>query len=1029
MSTHKKEQIFIVDDQPTNIKVLSDFLIAAGFEVLIAKTGERAIQQLQKASPVLILLDVVMPGIDGFETCRRLKASATTQNIPIIFMTARSDTLDKVQGLTLGGADYITKPFQQAEVLARIQNQLSLAKLRAQLQAQNEQLQQDICDREQLLCEQQQIEEALRQSEERLRRFFEATSEAVLMHEQGIILDANQAAEKLFGYPISELIGMHLEKLTAPPSRPLLYERLRSRDTAIIEAEGIKKDGSSFWAEVSAKDIHYRGRNARVLGIRDVTQTKQADAARHHSEIGFTLAAEGASNGIWDWDITTGKAYLSPRWKQLLGYEDDEIPNRIESWQKILYPEDAEYVQTCLHNYLTRQIPTYQIEFRACHKDGTYRWIQACGAALWDEQGNPYRMAGSHTDITARKQQENALQLIAQGTGTKVNQAFFRACVCYLAQALQVHYAMVCTFVDPAHTRVRTLAMWADNDWADDMEYDLTDTPCATLLRGQMQYYPSNLQQHFPKSKVVVSLNAESFWGLPLINSVGEMIGHLVVVDVQPITLSPEKEQIFKIFAARAGAELERKLAEDSLRQAKEVAELASRAKSEFLSKMSHELRTPLNVILGYTQEISHQSKLAPEYQEYLGIINRSGEHLLALINNVLEMSKIESGQITLHETHFDLHRLLQSLQEMLQLNANSKGLQLVFDQAPDLPQWVSTDEGKLRQVLINLLSNAIKFTERGSVTLRTGLGAQEHRGIGAQGGSGSGSPPHPISPDRPALLPLHFEVKDTGPGISPEDMDNLFDAFTQGKRGWQSQEGSGLGLPISQQFVKLMGGMIAVNSVVGQGTTFRFNIQTKASQTANHQTPQTTQKIIGLAPEQPTYRILIAEDDTVSRLLLVKIFTSLGFEVQAAVNGQQAVALWQSWHPHLIWMDMQMPVMDGYRATQRIRAVVSGEDSAGERRKAKGGRRKTDMATRECENGTVGQASHLHELTTLKPFGHGDANAPSPIIIALTASAFAEDKAKMLAIGCDDFVSKPFRREVLLDKMAQYLGVRYLYQ
>ncbi|MEM9162908.1 MAG: response regulator [Cyanobacteria bacterium P01_F01_bin.4] len=1008
MSTHKKEQIFIVDDQPTNIKVLSDFLIAAGFEVLIAKTGEKAIQQLQKASPDLILLDVVMPGINGFETCRRLKASAATQDIPIIFMTARADTVDKVQGLTLGGVDYITKPFQQEEVLARIQNQLSLVRLRAQLQAQNEQLQQDIRDRERLLHEQQQTEEALRQSEERLRRFFEATSEGVLIHEKGIILDANQATEQLFGYPISDLIGMHLETLTAPESRSLLYENLsKPSDSLLVEVLALKKDGCPVWVEVSAKDIHYQGKNARVLGIRDLTQTKQANAARRHSEIGFTLAAEGASDGIWDWNIKTGDAYFSPRWKQLLGYADDEIQNRIESWQQILHPEDAERVQTCLQNYLDRKIPTYQIEFRAYHKDGTYRWIRACGAALWDENDKPYRMAGSHTDITTRKQQENALQLIAQGAGTKVNEEFFRSCVCHLAQALQVQYAMVCGFVNPAKTRVRTLALWAGNDWADDIEYDLADTPCETLLQGTMQYYPDNLQQHFPKAKIAADLNAMSFWGLPLMNSAGEMIGHLAVVDGQPMTRSPEKKQILKIFAARAGVELERKLAEDSLRRAKETAELASRAKSEFLSKMSHELRTPLNVILGYTQEISHQSKLTPEYQEYLGIINRSGEHLLALINDVLEMSKIESGQITLHKTDFDLHRLLQSLQEMLKLKADSKGLGLVFDQAPDLPQFVRTDEGKLRQVLINLLGNAIKFTEQGSVTLRVsvkGLADASH-------------------------FTLEFEVEDTGPGISPDDMDDLFNAFAQGKRGWQSQEGSGLGLPISQQFVKLMGGIITVSSAVSQGTIFRFNIQIQASQTANQQAPQTTQKIIGLAPEQPTYRILIAEDDTVSRLLLVKVFTSLGFEVQAAVNGQQAVDRWQSWHPHLIWMDMQMPVMDGYEATRRIRAVVSGGARAGERRQAKGGRRKADMAMRECENGTVGQASHRHELVSLKPFGPGYANTPSPIIIALTASAFAEDKATMLTIGCDDFVSKPFRREVLLDKMAQYLGVRYLYQ
>ncbi|MEO0456907.1 MAG: response regulator [Cyanobacteria bacterium P01_A01_bin.114] len=961
---HKKEQIFIIDDQPANIKVLSDFLTAAGFEILIAKTGEKAIQQLQKVTPDLILLDVMMPGIDGFETCRRLKASAATQAIPIIFMTARAETVDKVQGLTLGGVDYITKPFQLEETLARIQNQLSLVRLRAHLQAQNEQLQQELCDRERLLHEQQQIQTALRQSEERLLRFFEATSEAVLFHEKGIILDANLAAEQLFGYSSADLIGMHLETLTAPESRALLYESLSlPNDILGVEVVGLKKNGCSFWAEVSAKDIHYQGKSARVLSVRDLTQTKQADAARHHSEIGFTLAAEGASNGIWDWNIQTGEAYLSPRWKQLLGYVDDEIPNRIESWEKILYPEDAERVKAYLQDYLARKVPVYQIEFRACHKDGTYRWIQACGAALWDEQGNPYRMAGSHTDITKRKQQENALQLIAQGTGTKVNQAFFRACVRYLAQALQISYAMVCGFVTPAKTRVRTLALWAVNDWGENIEYDLSETPCETLLQGTSQFYASQLQQCFPKSQLVAELNLDSFWGLPLINSAGEMIGHLVAVDVNPMTHSPEKEQILEIFAARTGAELERKLAEDSLLKAKEAAELANRAKSEFLSKMSHELRTPLNVILGYTQEISHQAGLPPEYQEYLDIINRSGEHLSALINNVLEMAKIESGQVTLYETNFDLHRLLQSLQEMLQLKAHSKGLKLTFEQAETLPQCVRADEGKLRQVLINLLGNAIKFTEKGGVILRVGQATTHY----------------------PLPTILHFEVEDTGPGILPDDMDSLFDTFAQGKRGWQSQEGSGLGLPISQQFVRLMGGEIAVSSSVGQGTTFRFDIQVEASQTAARQTPQTTQKIIGLASEQPTYRILIVEDNSVSQLLLVKIFTSIGFAVQTATNGQQAVDLWESWHPHLIWMDMQMPVMDGYEATRRIRG-------------------------KQVE-------------------GRGNWPPNSPIIIALTASAFAEDKATMLAIGCDDFVSKPFRREVLLDKVAQHLGVRYCYQ
>lgn len=967
MAANEKEKILIVDDQPANIKVLSNFLTATGFEVLIAKTGEKAIQQLEKVLPDLILLDVMLPGIDGFETCRQLKAQDATQEIPVIFMTALAETVDKVQGLTIGGVDYITKPFQQDEVLARIRNQLSLVRLSRQLQTQNQKLQQEIRDREQLLHTQQKIEEALRQSEERLRSFFEATSEAVLFHEHGIILDVNQAAVDLLGYRASELIGMHIEVLTAPESRPLLYESLKSpRDGDPIEVLGLKKDGSTFWVETIAKNIQYQGKQARVVGIRDLTQTKQAEAARRHSEIGFALAAEGASNGIWDWDLITGKAYLSPRWKHMLGYTDDELPNHGSAWEDSLHPEDAERVQAYLKAYLDRQIPTYQVEFRARHKDGSYRWIQACGAALWDETGKPYRMAGSNTDITTRKQQEKALQLIAQGTGTKVNQEFFRSCTRHLAQALQAHYGIVAELDIPARTKVTTLAVWAGNTWGENIEYDLTATPCAKVLQGKMHYYPDKLQQRFPQSQVVRQLNAESFWGLPLINSNGEIIGHLVVLDVKPMIHSPEKEQILRIFAARAGAELERKQINDGLRQAKEDAERANHAKSEFLSKMSHELRTPLNVILGYAQEFSSMANLSPEHQDCINIINRSGEHLLALINDVLEMSKIESGQAILHDTQFNLHRLLQSLQEMLRLKANSKGLQLIFDQAEQLPKQVQADEGKLRQVLINLLGNAIKFTQAGCVILRVTQQAQR--------------------PNR-----LYFEVEDTGPGIAADEIDGLFDAFSQGRQGWQSQEGTGLGLPISQQFVKLMGGTLTVNSLVGQGTTFQFDIEITPQPTPDQQPADTNQSIIGLAPEQPNYRILVAEDNNVSRMLLMKLFTSLGFTVEAAINGQQAVDLWKSWHPDLIWMDMQMPVLNGYEATQQIRAAAHGATPA-----------------------VIASQS-----TTPN----------SPIIIALTASAFAEDQAKMLAIGCDDFVSKPFRREVLLHKMSQYLGVRYVYQ
>jgi signal transduction histidine kinase/NO-binding membrane sensor protein with MHYT domain/DNA-binding NarL/FixJ family response regulator len=397
-----------------------------------------------------------------------------------------------------------------------------------------------------------------------------------------------------------------------------------------------------------------------------------------------------------------------------------------------------------------------------------------------------------------------------------------------------------------------------------------------------------------------------------------------------------------------------------ALKIAKEVADAANRAKSEFLANMSHELRTPLNAILGFTQLLHRDRSLSQEHQQYTNIINRSGEHLLGLINDILEMSKIEAGRSALNENDFDLYSLLDKLEELLQLKARSKGIRLIFDRTFEVPQYVRTDESKLRQVLINLLGNAIKFTEKGSVTLR--VRREKQLSLAAH----------------PALC-LMFEVEDTGPGIAPEEIEQVFAAFGQTRTGFTSGEGTGLGLPISQKFVQLMGGEITIESVLGHGSKFAFAIQVYPAQAAQSASRLSDRRnVVRLAPSERTYRILVAEDSLTNRLLMTHILKPLGFEVREATNGQEALELWQSWQPDLIWMDMQMPVMDGYEATKQIRA---------------------------------------------------SSPAQATIIIALTASAFEEQRRAILSAGCNDFVRKPFQREELLEKLSQYLGVQYLYE
>ena len=383
------------------------------------------------------------------------------------------------------------------------------------------------------------------------------------------------------------------------------------------------------------------------------------------------------------------------------------------------------------------------------------------------------------------------------------------------------------------------------------------------------------------------------------------------------------------------------------------VVEAANRSKSLFLAHMSHELRTPLNAILGFTELMSRDASLAVKHRKYIDIVNRSGEHLLGLINDILEMSKIEAGKTELREDDFALHSMIKSLEEMLRLKAQSKGLKLVIEQSPEVPRHIRTDESKLRQVLINLVNNAIKFTEKGRITLR-------------------------IKYEQPRQQnTLIFEVEDTGPGISPEEQSKLFEAFSQTETGKKSGKGTGLGLPISQKFVELMGGELTVSSRLGEGTLFTFYIPVDTF-TQNLTETISISEIIGLARNQPNYRILVADDDQKNCFLLTQLLSAIGFEVREAYNGQEAVETCFNWRPDLIFMDMKMPVMDGYAATQKIKK--SGGDEA-------------------------------------------------PAIVALTAQAFEEDRQNILAIGCDDFIRKPFQQQDILAVIRQHLNVQYCYK
>ncbi|MBX7222085.1 MAG: response regulator [Blastocatellia bacterium] len=435
------------------------------------------------------------------------------------------------------------------------------------------------------------------------------------------------------------------------------------------------------------------------------------------------------------------------------------------------------------------------------------------------------------------------------------------------------------------------------------------------------------------------------------------------------------------LLQARINASMERKRLRDleashmqelaetvaQLQVSQKQATEANRAKSAFLTNMSHELRTPLNAVIGFSQMMARDFTLPPQHRETANIITRSGEHLLGLINDVLSISKIEAGKLTLSEAPFDLAQLVNGIAEMFRFQAEAKTLELVVELDNRLPHYVTGDEGKLRQVLINLLGNAFKFTDTGRITVR-------------------------VKPLNNELC--HFEIEDTGCGIPEEALEQLFEPFVQlSHRQRKPQEGTGLGLTISRSYARLMGGDITVRSRLNQGTSFSFWIPlpTLPSGEFGFQPQQT---VIGMEEGQPRYRLLVVDDQDDNRALLCRLLKSAGFEVFEAVDGKRALEAWARHRPHLILMDLVMSGLDGYEAMRLIRALEAG---AG-----------VDVLPTSVE---VVLSEH-HEPTK---------------IIAVSADTFGVNRARIRQCGGDDFLAKPYQFETLFEKVRDLLGVRFV--
>ena len=889
---------------------------------------------------------------------------------------------------------------------------------------------------------------ALRESQERFRNAFESAAIGMAMvSPEGRFLSVNPPFCQMFGYAEEELLGLNFQELTHPEDLEVSQSRVRQLLAGSIpyfhlETRYLHKRSKIIWAllgvslvrDAQKKPLYF------IAQIQDISDRKRAEQTLRWQEALLRSMADASPLAFYVVDNRTDDIlYFNHRFCEIWGLEHLSYKLKLGSLKNNdliadclrLVADVPAFIESCkpLQSEANQSIVDDEIAF----VDG--RIIRRFSAQVCDRENRYFGRLYIFEDITARKQAEEALRQ----SENRYELATGAAKVGVWDWNLQTDEF----YLDP---NIKAILGYGDEEIANDLQTWIScihpddREPAMAAARAYLDgQTPEYVCEHRTRHK-----DGSIRWLLVRGTAFRDANGNAARMVGTDTDITELKQT------------------EIALEAAKEAAEVASQTKSTFLASMSHELRTPLNAILGFSQLMSRSATLPKEHQDNLDIVRRSGEHLLELINDVLDLSKIEAGRTTLNEKEFDLHRLLDDLADMFRFKAKDKGLQFILERSPDLPQYIRTDEIKLRQVLINLLGNAIKFTQEGSISVRSwvGLGGiggdgegwggmgkdggrmgkdggrmgKDGEGWGRMGKDGEGwggmgrdgeststylPPSPPISPHLPPSPPisLFFEVSDTGPGIAPEDVESIFEPFVQTKTGKESQEGTGLGLPIGRSFVELMGGKMMVSSK-GEGfaygfynsledkngfasprpnpapgafhlcgTSFRFDIQCQVVRLGDIKSKGLSRRPVALEPKQPLCKILVADDNDSNRQLLIQLLSPLGFQLREASNGQEAVELWESWQPHLIWMDLRMPVADGYEAAKCIR-------------------------TRERE---VNPAKNAR----------GDRTA----IIALTANSLEAERAAALEAGCDDFIRKPFQEAEIFDTMNKHLGVRYLYQ
>jgi PAS domain S-box-containing protein len=681
-----------------------------------------------------------------------------------------------------------------------------------------------------------------------------------------------------------------------------------------------------------------QGKAIRMVGtIVDMTAQKQIEEALRQSEARYRLLAEHSTDLISKHNLGGIFLYVSPASFTLLGYQADALLGQMV--QKFIHPQDIKKIkQTYLQLFTT--LTSQTVRYRIRHQLGHYIWFETISTLVENTpMGNHQEIIAISRDITERKQVEDHLQSHLQFLETLMNTIpipiFYkdiqgRYLGCNLA------FAQFISDQPPADLIGKTV-------------YDVAPTAIAQLntqidrelirQRGKQTYETQVVSKNGNYHDVIFS-KAVYF---NTNNETGGIVG------------------AFTDITERKQTEEELRRAIEVAEQAQQEAEIANRAKSTFLATMSHELRTPLNGILGYTQILNRDKTLTDKQREAIQIIYRSGEHLLMLINDILDLSKIEAGKLELHPVDLALPEFLQDIVDLFKMRAQQQEISFAYETLSSIPLTVHADDKRLRQILLNLLSNAIKFTQQGQVSFRVIY--DNHR--------------------------ARFEVEDTGEGISAADRETIFLPFHQLSQQNYWTEGTGLGLSISKHLVEMMDGQLYVESIVGQGSLFWFDINLPEVKTLPRSPQLNSPTIIGyhrrcdqasadVAITAQSFTLLIVDDKWANRQVLVNLLSELGFNVLEADNGQVALELALSHQPDLIITDLMMPTMDGFELTRQIRQTESLQDT---------------------------------------------------VVIAASASVFEHHRHRSIQAGCNEFIAKPINTQVVLDLLSRYLLLEWIYE